>query len=391
MAAGGAEVHLSVLDVTVGGLDESEAVDTCVDAEGGDKTDVRAFRRLDRTETAVMGVVHVSDLESGAVAAQTSRAECGETPLVGDLRQGVGLVHELRELARSEEGVDHGREGLGVDQVGRAELLAVADVHLLAYGTGHAAEADAELVGELLAHGAHAAVAEVVDIVHRSLRVDELDEILDDLDDVRLGQHAHVGIDGEVQLLVEAVPSHVAEVVALLGEEELLDDVAGGVFIRRFRIAELLVDVVHSLDLGVGRILLERVENDIVLRGAGLVLLEKDGLDVGVEDGCYCVVIQDLAAVEEGLGTLDGDDLAGILVLEVLHPGLENLGCKLAALVLREHLLLDLDLVGKVEDVDDVLVPVEADGAQEGGDGKFLLAVDVRIHDIVDVSGELDP
>ena len=31
------------------------------------------------------------------------------------------------------------------------------------------------------------------------------------------------------------------------------------------------------------------------------------------------------------------------------------------------------------------------DGPEEGSDRQFLLAVDVRVHDIVDVSGELDP
>ena len=42
-----------------------------------------------------MGIVHVSHFESCTVAAQTSRTERTETPLVSDFRKRVGLVHEL--------------------------------------------------------------------------------------------------------------------------------------------------------------------------------------------------------------------------------------------------------------------------------------------------------
>ena len=91
------------MDLTVGGLDETELVDPCIDAEGRDKTDVRTFRGLDRAETAIMGVVNVSYLESSPVPGETSGAESGKTPLMGDLGQRVGLVHELTQLAGAEE------------------------------------------------------------------------------------------------------------------------------------------------------------------------------------------------------------------------------------------------------------------------------------------------
>ena len=77
----------------------------------------RAFRCLDRAETAVMGVVYVSDLETGALTRQTAGAEGGQTALVGDFGQRVGLVHELRQRVGTEEGVDNRRDGLGVDEV----------------------------------------------------------------------------------------------------------------------------------------------------------------------------------------------------------------------------------------------------------------------------------
>ena len=95
LPAFGAEVHLSARYLAVRGLDETKAVDAGVHAQGTDKADVRTFRGLDRAQAAVVGVVHVTDLEAGAVTGKTSRAECGKTPLVSDLRKRVGLVHKL--------------------------------------------------------------------------------------------------------------------------------------------------------------------------------------------------------------------------------------------------------------------------------------------------------
>ena len=62
-----AQVNLSVLDRTVRSLDETELVDAREHAKRRDKTDVRTFWRLDRAQTSVMGVVYVSNLESGPV------------------------------------------------------------------------------------------------------------------------------------------------------------------------------------------------------------------------------------------------------------------------------------------------------------------------------------
>ena len=46
---------------------------------------------------AVVTVVDVADLESGAVTGETAGAEGGETALVGQLGERVSLVHELGE------------------------------------------------------------------------------------------------------------------------------------------------------------------------------------------------------------------------------------------------------------------------------------------------------
>ena len=176
-------------------LEEAELVHPRVGRERRDEADVRAFRRLDRAHAAVVRVVDVAHLEAGAIAREAARSERRETALVRQLGQRVRLVHELRELARAEERLDHRRDRARVDQVVRRDLLGVLQRHALADDARHAGEADVELVRQQLADRAHAAVAEVVDVVRdRRLAAVTLaaraqqQQVLDDDDEVLAAQ-----------------------------------------------------------------------------------------------------------------------------------------------------------------------------------------------------------
>ena len=181
----------AVLDLAVRALDEAVFVHPRKGRQRVDQADIRAFRRLDRADAAVMRRVHVAHLEAGALAGQTARAKRREAALVGDLRQRVGLVHELRELRGAEELAHRRRRRLGVDQVLRHDVADLDRRHALLDRALHAQEADAVLVLHQLADRAHAAVAEIVDVVDLALAVAELDQRLDDRDDVLLAEHAH--------------------------------------------------------------------------------------------------------------------------------------------------------------------------------------------------------
>ena len=127
-----------------------------------------------------MGRVHVADFEAGALTGQTTRSKGGEATLVRDLRQWVGLVHELRELRRTEELANRRHDRLGVDEVvrhRRRHLLIHA--HLFLDGALHADETDAELVLHQLTDSADAAVAKVVDIVHHADVLAQLEQVTD--------------------------------------------------------------------------------------------------------------------------------------------------------------------------------------------------------------------
>ena len=111
--------------------------------------------------------VHVANFKAGAFATQTAWSKGRQTTLVGDFRKRVGLIHELRKLARSEELADRRHHRLGIHQVvrhGRRHFL--VDGHLFLDRALHADQPDAELVFEQFAHRADAAVSQVIDVIH---------------------------------------------------------------------------------------------------------------------------------------------------------------------------------------------------------------------------------
>ena len=177
-------VTRAVVHLAVRRLEEAVLVGPRVQRQRVDQADVRAFRRLDRAHAAVVGRVHVAHFEARALARQAARSERRDAPLVRDLRQRVGLVHELRQLRRTEELADRGRDRLGVDQVVRHQVLGLGLRQALLDRALDAHQAGAELVFGQLADRAHAAVAEVVDVVDLAAAVAQIDQDLDDGDDV---------------------------------------------------------------------------------------------------------------------------------------------------------------------------------------------------------------
>ena len=183
------EFYFSIFYLAVRSLYESHVVHLGIYGQRGDKTDVWSFRGFDRTKASVVSIVYVTHLKACTFAGETSRTEGRETALVGDFGQRVGLIHELGELAGTEERVDHRRKGLGIDQVQWCKDLIVTYIHTLTDGTCHTSKPYAELSRELFAYGAHTTVGKVVDIINLRFGVDKLDEILNNGDDIFLGKY----------------------------------------------------------------------------------------------------------------------------------------------------------------------------------------------------------
>ena len=194
-----------------------------------------------------------------------------------------------------------------------------------------------------------------------------------------------------MEFRIDSVTTYVTEVVTFLREEELLDDAAGCFLVWRLGITKLTIDILAGFLGIVGGILLKGVVDDRVVDAVHIVSLNQDGLDVKFKDFVDMFLGELHIALNNHLGTLHRDYFAGILVNEVLGPRLHHTGGELFADDFLQTVASHFDFFSQSEDIKDVLVRLIADGAEQSGDGEFLLTVDIRVHDVVDIGRELHP
>ena len=420
----------AVLHLAVGRLDEAELVDPRVGRQGRDQADVRTFRRLNRADAAVVRRVHVAHLEPGAFARQAAGPEGRQAPLVRDLRQRVGLVHELRQLRRPEELANRGHDRLRVDQVvrhGRRHFL--VDGHLLLDGPLHAHQADAELVLEQLADRPDAAVAQVVDVVHVRRVLAQLQQVPDHLVEVLRVQDLLFEGRRDAELRVQLQAADPREVVLLRVEEHVLEERARAVQRRRVARTQAAVDLDERLFVGADRhpcaawsrwsrptssrsgkntsrrstcfswamAMMRCVTSSLASRMISPVSGSTMSAAANAPSrsassiltACDAGVAQrldgrrgDLAAlVDDRLGAGNADVLAGAEPDQAVgHAPVERAG-----------VLLEVDAIDRVERPDDLVGRAQAEGAQEHRREELALAVDAHVEQVLGVVLELDP
>ena len=213
----------TVGDFTIRRFEETVFVCLCVHGQGVDQTDVRTFRRFDWTYATVVSRVYVSNFEACAFTGQTAWAECRDTTFVRNLRQRVVLVHELRQLAGTEELFHCRRNRLGVDHILRHQGIQIAQRQTLFNRTLNTYQANAELVFRHFTYGTDTTVAEVVDIVHFAFTVTDIDELLHHFDDVVFAQDTGTFDLITQQRTVELHTTYRGQIVAVFGEEQVLE------------------------------------------------------------------------------------------------------------------------------------------------------------------------
>ncbi len=296
--------HLTVDHAAIRCLDEAVFVQPGEQRQRVDQTDVRAFRRFDRADAAVVRGVHVAHFKTSALARQAARAQGRDAALVGDFRQRVGLIHELRELRGAEEFLDRRRNGLGVDEVVRHQVFGLGLAQTFLHRALDARQPGTELVLGQLAHAAHAAVAEVVDVIDFAAAVAQLDQQLDDRHDVFMRQH-HLAFDlFATEAAVELHAAHARQVVGVSVEEQAVEQSLDGVFGRR------LAGAHHAVDRHLGPELVGHFIDAQGLRNerALVEVVDVEGLDL-LNAGFADFLQQRLGELLIGAG----HDLAGVL------------------------------------------------------------------------------
>ena len=417
----------AVLDLAIRRLDEAVFVHPRISGERIDQSDIRTFRRFDRTDTAIVRRVHVAHLEARALAGQAAGAKRRQTPLVGDFRQRVGLVHELRELRGTEELAHRGCRRLRIDQVLRHDGVDIDRRHALLDRAFHAQQADAILIFHQFADRAHAPIAEMIDVVDLALAVAQIDQRANDRDDVVLAQHAHgVGrIEVETHVHFHAADSR--KVVTLGIEEERAEHRLGGfhrrrlarthdpvnveqrilarhVLVDRERIADVSADI-HMIDVEQRQFLVAGLDQNLeVLLGDFLAGLHVDfaGAAVGqifrnVMADQFLVghakvleaLLRELTRLAHGQFLAGFDNhAAGIGVDEIVDGlvALQAVGIERHAPAFLGALVAHM-LVEGAED----LLAVEAERIEQRRHRNLAAAVDTRIDDVLGVELDVEP
>ena len=110
--------------------------------------------------------VHVAHFEAGPLAIQTARAERRQSPFVREHRERIRLIHNLRQLAATEEVFDGCRDALRIDQASRRHVLDVFEAHPLLHRATKLQESFPHFVRRQFVDRSQPPVAQVVDIVH---------------------------------------------------------------------------------------------------------------------------------------------------------------------------------------------------------------------------------
>ena len=296
---------------TVRALKEAVLVGARIGRQGVDQTDVRTFRRFDRAYTTVVSRVHVTNFEACTLTGQTTWAECGDTTLVGDLGERVVLVHELRQLAGTEELFHCRSHWLGIDQVLRHQAFAFGHRQTLFDRTLYTHQTNAELVLGHFAYATNTTVTQVVDVVDDAFTITDVDQSLQYGNDVFFAQDARTFDLGTTDTTVELHPANGGEVIALRAEEQVVEQSLGSIFGWRLARTHHAIDLDQRFQLVAGGVDLQSVRNERT--AVDVVGVQRfDANNLGLGDFCQDLGVQlGVALCQDFTGSRVHDSLGG--------------------------------------------------------------------------------
>ncbi len=220
-----------------------------------------------------MGRVDVAYLKTGTFAGQTAWPKRRKTTLVRHFGQWVGLVHELRQLARAEEFAHSRGRGFRVDQVLWHHCVDFDAGHTFLDRTFHPQKANAILVFHQFTDGTHTAIAQVVNIVDVAAPVAQINKRLDAGNDVFLAQGAHGVFGIQRKAHVHFDPADGGQIIAFAVKEQRVKQGRGRFDGGRFTRTHHAVNV-HQ----------RRVAAHVLVRGQRVAHVGADGDIVDVQN-----------------------------------------------------------------------------------------------------------
>src|SRR3989304_3856340 len=116
-----------------------------------------------------MGMMNITHFKPRPFPCKTAGTESRKPAFVSNFREGIGLIHELRQLAASEKLVYNGGNGLSIDKVMRHHGFNVLQAHLLLDGSLHSHQTNTILVLNKFPHRADTPVSQMVDIIDAAI------------------------------------------------------------------------------------------------------------------------------------------------------------------------------------------------------------------------------
>ncbi len=132
-----------------------------------------------------------------------------------DLRQRVVLIHELGQLAGTEEFLHGSRDRLRVNQILRHQAFALCHRETLFHSALNAHQANAELVLGHLTNRTHPTVTEVIDIIDHTLTVADVDQCTHHVDYVFFVKGRRTRLVLAAKAAIELHAAHSRQVIAL--------------------------------------------------------------------------------------------------------------------------------------------------------------------------------
>ena len=307
------------------------------------------------------------------------------------LAQRVRLIHELRQLVRSEETIDYRAQRLGIDQICRSEYLIISDVHTLTNGSGHTSQTNSKLAVQLFANCTDSTIRKVVDIIDVRIRIHQIQQVFDDEQNIALRQGSILDVILDVQLTVDPETSHFSKVITLFREKQFINDSACCIQIWWLSISKLTVDILHCFLFRIRTVLLKRIVDDGVISLVDVLFVQDNRLTAGVNNQVDVLLFHNRFTIENNFISLNGYHLTCIFIYEVFHPGFQYTSGQTTTDRPLQSRFADFYFICQIENIQDVTIRFETNGSQQSRYRQLLLSIDVSIHDIVDVRSKFYP